>query len=382
LLSGDDQRGRSRAPPRFYLTVVRHDIIRALKITVVIGPRESFLLNQDPKPKEPLKREVGAAKKGAIGGRIAAEAYSIGGQAFDRIAHSDRLGLIHSTFTGAINVRTSGGLVSVVPRETGRGPLNINVDFRAFGATLPKPGGRVKLGADGLSFEGGQVISFRNANHYDPDGMFASTVLSPGQIARNVKESKTVALFAGHMDGLGPLLEVLGSEDSKGSRAINPFAAAASSTIRILIAAIQERDNARVAEAASKLAGLGIGLTPSADDLLSGMMVCLALGARNGIRGVEPDEVAATIIDAAKGRTSELSFEFLREAAFGRTNEKIAKLVESIYTEGASEVRRSTVGVISMGETSGTDSIVGVLIGVDLALKGRTAAPDRTTEAL
>lgn len=259
--------------------------------------------------------------------------------------------------------------MSVVPRETGRGPLNVNVDFKALGAPFPRSGGRVKLGMEELAFEEGQRISLRNAQRYAPDGLFASKPLSPKQLARNVTESRTVGLLAGHLEGLGALLEVIGTGPARGLRDTNPFTASAAPAVDSLVVAIRRHDRAGVKKAASKLAGLGIGLTPSADDLLSGLMVCLVLGDRNGLRGIEASGLANAIVGSSKGRTSELSFEFLQQAASGRANEKIVRLVEAIYTGGASEVRRSTVDVISIGETSGTDSLVGVLLGADLALR-------------
>jgi uncharacterized protein DUF2877 len=298
----------------------------------------------------------------------AVEACSIGGQAFDRIARADRQATVHSSYRGAVNVLTSRGLLSVVPEETGRGPLNINVVWRILGTHLPRPGSGVAVTAGGLAFEDGVVISLDNAHRYDPDWHFRASVLSPGQVERNVSASREIVLVAGHLAGLGGLLRGIERGNFRVEGDLNPFSAAAAPAVNSLMYAIRGDDRDGVGEAAKNLAGLGVGLTPSADDLLSGLMVGLVLGARNGMGIADASRLADQIVDSSAGRTSTLSFEFMRQAAYGRANEKIVGLVEAIYTEGTRMVARSTMDVITIGETSGTDYIAGVLLGVSAAL--------------
>jgi len=97
------------------------------------------------------------------------------------------------------------------------------------------------------------------------------------------------------------------------------------------------------------------------------------LGSLNGI-GSDMDGFVSSIGGACRGRTSALSQEFLFQAASGRANEHVTRLVEKICTGGTSEVRAAVLDAVKIGETSGTDMVVGVILGVKAALELEAAA--------
>ena len=61
-----------------------------------------------------------------------------------------------------------------------------------------------------------------------------------------------------------------------------------------------------------------------------------------------------------------LSEEFLMQAALGRGNERVSRLCEALLTAGPGVVERETKRVLSIGETSGTDTALGVILGTML----------------
>ncbi len=127
-------------------------------------------------------------------------------------------------------------------------------------------------------------------------------------------------------------------------------------------------------EKASKIIGFGIGLTPSMDDFLSGIMITMIYGVNNF--GFSVDKIVSInnqVIDDNLHRTTKVSAEMLRHAAFGRTNEHLKSLMISIFSQSsqANMVMSSTRDRLncymnneqSIGETSGIDTLFGVYLG-------------------
>jgi hypothetical protein len=301
-------------------------------------------------------------------------AFSIGRQAYERISSAKSRGAVHSCYRGAINVQTELGLVCLVPRETGRGPLNINLDAQGLARVGDLASGSpVATGVKELAFENGFRILLSNAGVYEPTGRFEGALLPPRAIKRNISVAKDVALLVGHLAGVGELLEATGGSQ-KAVPPLSAFSAAAFPNTERLLGAIRAGDAAGAEKATRGLVGLGIGLTPSADDMLCGILVSIVLGSINGIGAGGMEGLAARIGDACRGRTSALSCEFLRQAASGRANERVMRLVESIYTGTTGKVRAATLDAIKIGATSGTDTIVGVVLGATAALASKEVA--------
>jgi hypothetical protein len=303
-------------------------------------------------------------------------AHCVGRQAFQRITSGKPFGSVHSRYRGAINVQTSQGLVCLVPQETGRGPLNINIDSEALAKAGPLTSGSpVAMGVNSMVFENGFCVSLSNAEVYEPTGQFEGIALCPSLIERNVSSAREVTLLSGHFAGVGELLSAMDGDPGVATY-LNPFSAVALPNVKRLLHAIMVRNSVGAGEATKGLVGLGIGLTPSADDMLSGIMVSLILGSRNGIGADNIGELASRIARVSQGRTSALSHEFLLQAASGRANERLTRLVEAIYTGTPSDVKTATLDVVTIGETSGTDLVVGVIFGARAAVarEGPTAA--------
>ncbi len=108
------------------------------------------------------------------------------------------------------------------------------------------------------------------------------------------------------------------------------------------------------------LCGLGQGLTPSGDDFLCGWMLALYLQGR-------PRE---TLLQHARG-THRIARAYLRAAAAGFASEAWHRLAASL-SEGDWEAAAREV--LSVGETSGADTLAGFLAGL-LAGEGSRPAP-------
>ena len=105
--------------------------------------------------------------------------------------------------------------------------------------------------------------------------------------------------------------------------------------------------------AATKLIGLGRGLTPSGDDFLCGYFAVL------NARGVLAVSLRESIYDNLD-RTTQVSGAYI-SAVLGRRYFSIYdRVVRAIYSDG--DFREDVDFVLSMGASSGTDTMIGALV--------------------
>jgi uncharacterized protein DUF2877 len=227
-------------------------------------------------------------------------------------------------------------------------------------------GQEVERRGEELVVGGGRLlISLLGATVYKPKLDFRG-VKSGSEIKRNVAIVARTAEKLGKHQGLGDLIGrlLLGRR-----KRLNPYAQLALPRVLSLLRTIGEGETSDLARETKNLVGLGPGLTPSSDDLLSGLMATLVVIARNlkgDVKRVK--EVNERIALAALGRTTSLSQEYLSHAARGETNQHFLELVKSVLTGSPEEANRATELVLGVGETSGTDTVLGVLLGFQLSL--------------
>ncbi|TDD76546.1 DUF2877 domain-containing protein [Actinomadura rubrisoli] len=140
-------------------------------------------------------------------------------------------------------------------------------------------------------------------------------------------------------------------------------------------------DLAGAVEAAERIVGLGPGLTPSGDDILSGLLVSLRLvggAVRPGESAVWlADWLGAAVTADAGTRTTALAATLLHCAASGGAGAEVAAVLSGVagHEPVAPAVRR----LLAVGHTSGADLAWGVLAGCRAALALTTSTPHRAT---
>ena len=150
--------------------------------------------------------------------------------------------------------------------------------------------------------------------------------------------------------------------------------AAAGPHLAALASAIGRLDRPAAAHAARGLIGLGPGLTPSGDDGLAGVEAALhAMG--HPLAGF-----LASALDDVDERTTRVSATLLEHAARGEFAERIQRLLgallDGLLASLADEIDRA----VRWGATSGSDTLHGVLLGLDAAATGTRRAEPRGAE--
>jgi hypothetical protein len=121
--------------------------------------------------------------------------------------------------------------------------------------------------------------------------------------------------------------------------------------------------------AAERLIGLGPGLTPSGDDMLSGLLVALRhFGVAAGVpRAVWlADWLAATVTYDARTRTTPISATLLHCAARGEASPEVIGLLRGVA--GFQPLEPAASRLLRLGHTSGADIAWGVHIGLSAVL--------------
>lgn len=300
------------------------------------------------------------------------EASTVGAEACGRLGPGLSGAVVHSSYDGAVNITTGAGIVSLVSSSVGRGPINITVegDLRLLSSSAAT-NDPVTIDQEGISIGDGIPVSLADSKVYDPSRMFLRPIQELDAVRRNLRLARETAFIKGEFAGMGGLLHSLcGESFATSGVGLNRYSSRALEPVRALVRGIHERNPGLVRNATENIAGLGVGLTPSGDDLLSGLAVVLALSAENGLpAGFSYRWAAILIARSTKGRTSALSQEYVEQASLGKANEKVTKLVHDIFTGTPAEVEASSSDLIAMGHSSGTDILVGVILGAGTVLQ-------------
>jgi hypothetical protein len=140
----------------------------------------------------------------------------------------------------------------------------------------------------------------------------------------------------------------------------NKIAGAARDAIENLSKGLNTQDLLLVQDAVKQLAGLGLGLTPSGDDCLMGVIY--------GLWSAYPQafavQCAKLIYRTAKGKTNHLSTAWLGAAAEGETGEIWHDLFSSFLAQKNALTKKSITRILATGHTSGSDALGGFTLAI------------------
>jgi len=297
-------------------------------------------------------------------------AISVGSCAL-KILKDGAVGEVHSTFERAFNVLISGELVGIARRDVPNDPFNIITDVEPNHSmqSLVDKGERIRVDEDLLKFGKELTISLNRADIWRPKHGVEKPI-DIELVKSNLSLLKELASWRN--EGFGQL--VLQVEDvisgaPCNDRQLNQVSRSGLPNIKSLVSAVRSEDLELVRQSAKNLVGLGPGLSPSGDDLLAGFMAGLRWTVNSFNGNVDRvDEINRTIAHVAEGTTM-LGKQLLIRAAAGEVNEAVEGLLEAILAGQIEEVRTATEKVLAIGETSGVDSIVGILLGSLLGIE-------------
>lgn len=296
----------------------------------------------------------------------------IGLAAYDALKRSVA-GEVHSVFERTFNIMIADRLVGIARSDVARSPINVITDVRPS-ESMPSLGVRkgmqVRQVSDRMLVGDVLEISLESVELWRPRTR-AERHIDFEIVGRNLELAKRLAVGKSGREGLGQLLHHV-DEIASG---IVPHVSDSNQVIEAalphlvnLVKSVRAGDMRGVEESAQKLVGLGPGLSPSADDALAGFMAAHRWIANSLGRGLDRVRVMNEAIVGQRGKTTLMSQQLLEHAAIGETNEAVEEFLESILVGTAADVKAGLERVSRIGETSGIDTAVGVLLGLNLCL--------------
>ncbi|MHA2007478.1 MAG: DUF2877 domain-containing protein [Promethearchaeota archaeon] len=303
-------------------------------------------------------------------------AQSIGISASNRIQRLGKIGYVHSIFQHVINITVmENRLISLVGQEVGQGSLNILMNIPKYinllaigikrGDIVTRVGESIVIGENVI------VISTQWTEIWEPERIFQDNLQPLKTIMANLEIMRDLALASDHLSGLGeliPFTRINGLEDFKTEK-LGSVSHLALPHILSLLKAINSGHSHDIIRITKNLVGLGPGLTPAADDMLLGLMISMLYISENFTKtSIDVKKINKDIISVISGMTTIISEEFLREASVGNVNEIVNSLLKNLLTSEKKELENSVRKLLDLGGTSGTDTVLGVILGSHLML--------------
>jgi len=286
---------------------------------------------------------------------------------------------LHSCFKGAFNlVDRAGNLLIFLPASCCNGPHRVILDLPRHPGFLELPlsrGDRFTVRDDQLcAGEGAVRIDFGHSRPWTgPAAACSPSLLEPARVQDNLHRLLQ-SLPHGAADEDAALYSHIGSRIlnlpvSHGA-ALSPLHRRLAFLCDDILRGISAHDVPAIKKALSSLIGLGKGLTPSGDDILSGFIS--ALHCFHACAGAESGPAGEIIrwFSALPGETETtfISRHFMAWIAQGRISEDLRRFVTALCCEAGEEPGPYLVHFASLGASSGREMMVGVALAMYLLI--------------
>ena len=266
---------------------------------------------------------------------------------------------VQSVYRSVVNIGTADGLLTIASTAGGGLPNGVLVDLGRDWRAIGLHPGMAVIASDAKIHvpDAGLEVQLTGASRWSPrlrTSAEAADAAATRWGARNAA-TRTIARARASAGGFGPLLGGDDAPDPAG------YLDAARPLLARLILALESGDRNLAGEAATGLIGLGQGLTPSGDDVLVGIEAALRALAR---------PTAGFLVLATGGleeRTTALAATLLRHAAAGEFAERVHVLLAALLGSDDEAIPAAIDRAVAWGATSGTDCLLGLLIGLDVA---------------
>jgi hypothetical protein len=272
------------------------------------------------------------------------EALSLGPEAL-AFLNGGAGGRVLAVLRNALYVGGSNWILGIVGEDAADGPISVRVrDLpQVLTSVEGRDGASVEVIPQGISIGNVVRIDWRNARQWQPPFPLLLGAIE----ARAAAVSRLSSLLSGMRISVG-------NSDPLFRRIDNVL-------LRFTHAA-KQNDPATTAQSLIGLLGLGPGLTPTGDDLLSGMIACLVWRARLGELPGSFVECLADVIEAeAPERTNRISARLLHYASRGILYAPAMDLGSALLAGKVDQVDAPARSLLKIGATTGSDVAAGLL---------------------
>lgn len=287
-------------------------------------------------------------------------------------------GVIHSVFNHAINILVQNELYSILALENGYFPNAIIVKpskrggFKNFGIEPNLP---VKFNQHCLILGNQLQIDFENSTIFSDKIDFSAEILDAVEIQNNLKVAVAEGEIQARKEGLGVFWEYIAqilSDNPVDITNLPDFQKKALYLQISLIRGLRRRNLELVNTTSSELSGLGIGLTPSGDDLLTGLVAAFRIFGSKTINSSFYSQITDLILMSSTGKTNAIAHQILLSATRQEVMSELASYISAIVSTQTVPLKTATRLLFSYGHSSGTEMGLGAFIGITLVNETRS----------
>lgn len=261
-------------------------------------------------------------------------------------------GVVHSVFQRSCNLLIGEKLIGIVANSLGNNPYSLVVSDDFFAQDL-EPGMAVKIEEKQVRIGSELVIRIDQAKIWNPELHFKISeahqiYLKLEELLQKQKTQKSLLRIVRNKSG-----EFLFDDEYEQKIALKYLR-----FLKLFFA--QEQNQQKLLEAASNLVGLGIGLTPSGDDFLAGIVGAFHCFA-------QPTRLDFVLCNAiATSKTTAISNAILSAALRGWFCEKISELLLSLQSRRSDNnlLQNKLENVYEIGHSSGSDTLAGIYVAL------------------
>lgn len=291
-------------------------------------------------------------------------------------------GSVHSVFPRAANLLLGGRLLTLHASETPCAPNGLVLALRANQKLLGglQPGmvflverGIIAIPAANLR------LDLQQSQPWNPHPQLTPAACPPERLQAHLAFLETYLAAHASPDGLAGLAHLDHATPMEKASANQLLLQAAWAATRQLLDGISRQQVSLVREGLTMLIGLGPGLTPSGDDLLTGLIAAtLVLGEALDQNVAFYQRLGAEALAIAYSRTNKLSITWIEYAGRGEVAEHLGRLFEALIQSDTSLLEKAAQEVLSSGATSGGDLLAGIILGGRCLIAQQNSKGERT----
>lgn len=274
----------------------------------------------------------------------------------------EQAGVVSGITSRGIFVHLESDWVIFLSSGEYRGPLTVNLPDDSQGLQALEHGMPVRTQAGDLHFPtAGLTVHAREAAHWitPPKPM---TSLSAEMRKAQLISIATQVLAARKSDGMCALLAMLLDLPNQSSNGEN-LKVHTTHAMKRLQQAIGSCQSSQVIMALESFLGFGVGLTPSGDDLVIGLILALNRWGDLLKPGLEIEALNRSVVLMADSRTTTLSANLIECAALGQADERLISALDGLLS-GQPGPDICAANLLAWGNSSGCDALVGMALAV------------------
>ena len=156
--------------------------------------------------------------------------------------------------------------------------------------------------------------------------------------------------------------------------------AGAAELVRRFARALRNASPDALYDAASRLLGVGVGLTPSGDDLVGAALFARRMMADSGDDALALHGAVARLVDASHSRTHAIGAALFRDLVMGESFAPLHHLANTVGCGGPREHAIDAArALVAVGHSSGWEMLAGFVLGISGTLTPGTLTPRTLT---